>query len=234
AAFLRAQVRPAHVRGCEQAVRTLGMSGALVIPKDGAPVTIGHPVLHATPAADLGVPMYLRPDVFAQNNADANEDLVRSAMRALSARAEERILELYCGNGNFTFSICKSAGQVTSVEESSAALELARRSAEEGRVANVGFVQGDVSRVCDGLVAENAHFDRIFLDPPRGGAGHIASWADSLWVRSVVYVACDPAALARDAGRLRVAGFTAQTLQLVDLFPQTPHAEAVMSFDRSA
>src|SRR5262249_44021245 len=117
AAFLRAQVRPAHVRGCEQAVRTLGMSGALVIPKDGAPVTIGHPVLPAPPAADLGVPMYLRPDVFAQNNADANEDLVRSAMRALSARAEERILELYCGNGNFTFSICKSAGQVTSVEE---------------------------------------------------------------------------------------------------------------------
>jgi len=232
AVFLRAQVRPSHLRGCEQAVTTLGLSGAVVVPREGAPVTIREPVLRARPSPDLGVPIYLRPDAFAQNNAEANEDLVRSAIQALAAGPGERILELYCGNGNFTFAICKSAGAVTSVEHSPVALELARRSAQEGRVTNVRFVQGEVGRVCDGLVAERTRFDRILADPPRMGASRIARWADCLKVRSVVYVACDPGALARDAGRLRAAGFSPQTLQLVDLFPQTPHVEAVMSFSR--
>jgi len=213
-------------------VLKLGLSGAVAVPKNGAPVTIRDPVLRAGTSADLGVPIYLRPDAFAQNNAEANQELVRSAIQTLAAGPGERILELYCGNGNFTFAICKRAGEVTSVEQSPVALELARRSAEEGRVTNVRFVQGEAGRVCEGLVCEGARFDRIFADPPRSGASQIARWAERLKARNVVYVACDPGALARDAGRLRAAGFAAQTLQLVDLFPQTPHVEAVMSFRR--
>ena len=72
----------------------------------------------------------------------------------------------------------------------------------------------------------------MLVDPPRTGASQLAHWADRLEVRLLTYVACDPAALARDAGRLRAAGFRVGTLQLVDLFPQTPHIEAVMTFAR--
>ncbi len=82
------------------------------------------------------------------------------------------------------------------------------------------------------MISERISFDRMLVDPPRTGASRLGHWADRLGVRQLTYVACDPAALARDAGRLRAAGFGARTLQLVDLFPQTPHIEAVMAFAR--
>jgi 23S rRNA (uracil1939-C5)-methyltransferase len=233
ALFLRvAKTRAAHRIACEQAIADLGLSGAVVVPTEGSPTTIGEPVLRMAASPDLEVPLFLRPDAFAQSNAEANLFLVRAAVASLGSQSGERVLELYCGNGNFTFRIANAGATVTAVEQSAVALELARRSAREGKVANVRFVQGDAGSVCDGMISERISFDRMLVDPPRTGAGRLGHWADRLGVRQLTYVACDPAALARDGGRLRAVGFRARTLQLLDLFPQTPHIEAVMTFAR--
>jgi 23S rRNA (uracil1939-C5)-methyltransferase len=112
------------------------------------------------------------------------------------------------------------------------AIELARRSARVGEVKNVRFIQADVKKTAEALVKEGARFDLLLADPPRTGAPGIAAWARGLGVRRLVYVACDPAALARDAGELRRAGYRPIALQLLDMFPQTHHVEAVMSFEQ--
>ncbi|MEN9799659.1 MAG: hypothetical protein RL653_3356, partial [Pseudomonadota bacterium] len=88
--------------------------------------------------------------------------------------------------------------------------------------------------VAQGLAGEGRQFRYLLVDPPRTGAPKLPAVAKSLGVERLVYVACDPAALARDARALREAGFRAETLQVVDLFPQTHHVEAVMSFARAA
>jgi 23S rRNA (uracil1939-C5)-methyltransferase len=109
-------------------------------------------------------------------------------------------------------------------------MELARRSAREAGVQNVRFFQGDVKKTCESLIAEGERFDLLLADPPRTGAPGLAEWAEKLGVTTVVYVACDPVALAKDAKALLGKGFRAESVQVVDMFPQTRHVEAVMKF----
>lgn len=85
-------------------------------------------------------------------------------------------------------------------------------------------------RVCAGLQREGTRFDVLLVDPPRTGAAKLAQYAHPLGVRSLVYVGCDAGSLARDAGRLVEAGFRLQTVQLVDVFPNTHHVEALLAF----
>jgi 23S rRNA (uracil1939-C5)-methyltransferase len=97
---------------------------------------------------------------------------------------------------------------------------------------NGRFIQGDAEKIVKGLIAESHRADRLLLDPPRTGAPGVGSWASKLLVSRVVYVACDPASLARDAADLVAHGYAPRTLRLFDLFPQTRHIEAVMTFSR--
>jgi 23S rRNA (uracil1939-C5)-methyltransferase len=94
-------------------------------------------------------------------------------------------------------------------------------------------VLGDVRKMAPGLAQGGETFDALLADPPRTGAPGLGGWAASLGVRRVVYVACDPASLARDARELKDRGFSPRTLAVLDLFPQTRHVEAVMSFQRA-
>jgi 23S rRNA (uracil1939-C5)-methyltransferase len=121
---------------------------------------------------------------------------------------------------------------VLGVESSPVGVELAQRSAREGGVANVRFIQGDARKVSDGLKGEGQRFDLCLADPPRAGAPGLARQVSALGVKRVVYVACDPASLARDAAGLVEEGYKPLALQVVDMFPQTHHVEAVMSFER--
>ncbi|MFZ5470485.1 MAG: class I SAM-dependent RNA methyltransferase, partial [Myxococcota bacterium] len=215
ALHLSGPVKARHLELTESAVRALKLSGAVLVPKTASPRLVKSPVLRSTSPLSPKVPMYSRPDAFVQANAEANVALVTSAVVALGAKEHDRVLELYCGQGNFTFAIAGTAASVLAVESSGVSLELARRSAQEGRVDNVRFVQGEAAKVVKGLFAEGARFDLLLADPPRAGAPGLSHWARMLGARRVVYVACDPAALARDARELRVAGFRPHTLQIV-------------------
>lgn len=223
----KAQLRPRHRELTELAVREGLIDGAILHPGEGKgqPEIIGDPVLE-----EEGV--LHRPDGFAQANAVVNRRLVNQAVELLDLRGGERVLELYSGNGNFTFRIAPSVAQVVAVESAALSVGLAQKSALKRSVGNVRFVQGDSEKIATGLVRESERFDRLLVDPPRTGAPGVGTWAAGLLTTRVVYVACDPASLARDAKDLLAHGFKPLALQIFDLFPQTHHVEAVMAFSR--
>ncbi len=232
AAMLTGPVTARHIEATEAAVRALRLEGAVLVPREGSPRLIGKPALRSLSPLRPEVPMFLRPDAFAQAHAEANVGLVTAALYELAPRETDSVLELYSGNGNFTFPVAATARSVLGVESSPVGVELAQRSAREGGVANVRFIQGDARKVCDGLVNEGQRFELCLADPPRTGAQGLARQVAALGVKRVVYVACDPASLARDAAGLVEAGYKPLALQVVDMFPQTHHVEAVMSFER--
>jgi 23S rRNA (uracil1939-C5)-methyltransferase len=223
----KAQLRPRHREQVETLLREGVIDGALLHPGEGRgqPELLGEPVLE-----EEGV--LHRPDGFAQANAAVNRRLVQAAVEQLECQAGSRVLELYSGNGNFTFRLAPVAAQIVAVESHALSVSLAQKAALKRGVANVRFVQGDSEKIATGLAGEQERFDRLLVDPPRTGAPGVGTWASKLLVSRVVYVACDPASLARDAKDLLAHGFRPLAVQLFDLFPQTHHIEALMVFTR--
>jgi 23S rRNA (uracil1939-C5)-methyltransferase len=224
---LGAPARPRQRQALEALIREGLLAGAVLVPERGAgaPERCGAPEL-------LEGGVWHRPDGFAQANAALNRELVAAAVALLEVAPTHAVLELYAGNGNFTFPLAARAARVVAVEASSVSVQLAQRGAQALGASPLRLVQGDCAAIAEGLVGEGARFDRLLLDPPRTGAPGVARWAARLLVERVVYVACDPAALARDAAALADAGYRPETLQVFDLFPQTHHVEAVMAFAR--
>lgn len=223
----RAQIRPRHRDVMMLALRDGMIDGAILQPGEGKgqAEVLGKPVLE-----DDGV--LHRPDGFAQANAEVNRRLVQQAVELLEPRPADRLLELYCGNGNFTYRLAAAAAHVTAVESAALSVALAQQGALDRGLNNVRFVQGDSEKTAAGLVRENARFERLLVDPPRSGASGVGAWAAQLLVDRVAYVACEPTSLARDAKGLVAQGYRPLALQLFDLFPQTHHVEALMVFSR--
>ncbi len=171
----------------------------------------------------------LRPDVFAQASREGNRRLVDEALGALSPRPGERLLELYCGSGNFTFSLARAAGSVVAVEEEGVALELARRATPAELESRVEWVASRVESF-----RPVGSFDAVLLDPPRAGARGAVRLLGGLGARRIAYVSCDPATLARDVGELVRLGHRVASAAVLDLYPQTYHLEAVVGLERRA
>lgn len=219
--------KKAALRRLDSLARDLGVS-ALALAGEREVARFGDP---AVMVGRVGtVPLYSRPDLFTQAHAQQNERLQREVADAVAGA--QAVLELYAGGGNFTFAVAAAAREVTAVEGMAAAVELARRSAREGGVGQVRFVVGDALAVARALGREGRRFDAVLLDPPRTGARGIAKAAVALGAARVVYVSCDPATLARDARELATDGFRIARVQPFDLFPQTSHVEAVVTFER--
>jgi 23S rRNA (uracil1939-C5)-methyltransferase len=220
-------LRPRYQTGVEQLIHDGVIDGAVLLSAkgNGGVSLLGEPVLE-----EDGV--FHRPDGFSQANAAVNRVMVRQAVELLDVRSDHQVLELYSGNGNFTLRLAALARQVVAVESSALSVALAHKALLKAKRSNVRLVQADSERSASGLVGEHQRFDRLLVDPPRSGAPGVARWASGLLVQRLVYVACDPASLARDAKALVDHGFRPLALQLFDLFPQTHHVEAVMAFER--
>jgi 23S rRNA (uracil1939-C5)-methyltransferase len=227
ALLAKGALRPKHREAVQALIRDELVSGAVLVPGAGK----GAPELHGAAVLEEDGVLY-RPDGFAQANAEVNRLLVEHAVSQLEVGPNDSVLELYSGNGNFTFPLAAGASSVLAVESSTVSLGLAQQGARKQGFTNIRFAQGDCEKFSKGLVKESKRFSRILLDPPRTGAPGIGEWASRLLANRVVYVACDPAALARDAAELVAHGFLARTVRLFDLFPQTRHIEVVMSFSR--
>ncbi len=224
---LEARSRPRQREVLEGLVREGTLDGAVLVPErgGGAVERFGQPELEEGQ-------VWHRPDGFAQANAALNRTLVQAAVALLKAGPEHPVLELYAGNGNFTLALAARARQVVAVESSAVSVQLAQKGVQALGLKGVRLVQGDCAAIAEGLIGEGARFPRLLLDPPRSGAPGLARWASRLLVERLVYVACDPASLARDAAGLVEAGYRPLALQVFDLFPQTHHVEAVMVFSR--
>ena len=211
-------------------VRT-GVRGVVLVPETGTSEDVGRPTLRAPAPLRPEVSLLLRPEGFAQAHATATPILVERALELLAPERERPALELYAGNGTFTFALAARTASVLAVESSSLSVRLAVTASTASGLGNVRFVEGETEKVCRGLVKEGRRFELLLADPPRTGSPGIGRLARDLGVRRVVYVACDPGSLARDAAGLVAAGFRLTTIQQVDMFPGTHHSETLAAFD---
>ena len=165
---------------------------------------------------------------FWQSHKDAPRVLTDAVLNYAELRVGDHVLDLYGGVGLFTAAILPLVGEtgaVDLVEGSKSATSDATRNFSDAK--NVTVITGDVTTV----ITRFSHADVVVLDPPREGAGkEVIENLARIAPRTIVYVACDPAALARDAAYLRDCGYTLETIRAFDLFPMTHHIECVAKF----
>ncbi len=173
---------------------------------------------------------YSAATFFQVNTAMAGR-LVETVVQALELCGTEHVLDLYCGAGLFTAPISARAGYALGIEASRVAARDALNNLRSR--ANASVIAADVRH---GLLDDDVRkrtWQRVVLDPPRAGVdAETLSEIAAVGAARLVYVSCDPATLARDAGRLRKHGYTLRYAQPLDLFPQTHHVETVAVFDR--
>lgn len=178
---------------------------------------------------------HFRPDDFTQVNADINQAMVKKAIELMSPASEDIILDLFCGLGNFTLPMARFAKTVVGVEGSAAMVARAEYNAKQNGINNVHFLsanleeEGCLKPVFDRNMSQTSFFNKVLLDPPRTGAYTIVqALAAMKHIKSIVYVSCNPATLARDVGVLVHQGtFRLKSVQVMDMFPHTAHVESM-------
>lgn len=174
-----------------------------------------------------------RPGDFVQVNAPVNEAMVAQALDWLAPQAGERVLDLFCGLGNFSLPLARLGAEVVAIEGVAEMVDRARTNAERNGLETAHFYRADLSKpLIDAQWAEGG-FQAVLLDPPRDGALEIVRQMATLGARRVVYVSCNPATLARDAVELLGLGYQLKRAGVLDMFPQTAHVEAMALFERA-
>ncbi|MDG9876329.1 23S rRNA (uracil(1939)-C(5))-methyltransferase RlmD [Pseudomonas juntendi] len=210
---------------CEQANAQLWLQG------EGEPAPV-------EPAAPLGfalAPWQLelawRPGDFVQVNAQVNTAMIEQALAWLAPQADERVLDLFCGLGNFALPLARQAREVVAVEGVQAMVDRAAANARNNNVHNARFFQADLSQPLAGTGWAAEGFSAVLLDPPRDGAYEVVQGIARLKASRLVYVSCNPATLARDAQVLAGQGYRLTRAGILDMFPQTAHVEAMALFE---
>lgn len=192
-------------------------------------------------AAELryGLPQFdvairFQPTDFIQVNASLNTRMVDLAMQLLEPGAQEQVLDLFCGLGNFSLPIARRAQHVVGVEGEAGLVERARHNAIANGLHNAEFFAANlaVPDVATALWARR-RYDKVLLDPPRAGAREVLPVVAACGARRIVYVSCHPGSLARDAGLLvHEHGFKLSAAGVMDMFPHTAHVESIAVFER--
>ncbi|MBN8716967.1 MAG: 23S rRNA (uracil(1939)-C(5))-methyltransferase RlmD [Xanthomonadales bacterium] len=180
------------------------------------------------------ITLQFRPLDFIQVNARLNEAMIARALELLEVQPGERVLDLFCGLGNFTLPLARMAGDgaVVGVEGDAGLVARARANAERNGLRNVQFHAADLAQDLAGQPWLKAGFDRLLLDPARAGAIEVLRQLPLKGLKRIVYVSCHPGSLARDAGWLvNEAGWRLREAGVMDMFPHTAHVESIAVFD---
>ena len=190
---------------------------------------------------EFGIRMPFRPTDFTQVNHAINRVLVGRALRLLAPARSERVLDLFCGLGNFTLPLARLAREVVGIEGSEALTMRALANAKINQVdRRTSFACRNLFDVTADDLRALGPFDKFLIDPPREGAlavskalAEIAQSGEGALPRRIVYVSCNPATLARDAGLLvHEAGYRLKGAGVVNMFPHTSHVESIALFER--
>lgn len=183
---------------------------------------------------DADRPLTLRWEVggFSQVNLDQNKEMINLVTRLSDPWPEDRILDLFCGMGNFTLPLALKAAEVYGIESQGSAIRSGKRNCSENRITNCHFEKSDVESACRRLMEENRQFDIVICDPPRRGLAELIPYLASLTTRKLIYISCDPATLCRDLAALTESGLAITSIHPVDMFPQTHHIETVVSMEK--
>jgi 23S rRNA (uracil1939-C5)-methyltransferase len=184
---------------------------------------------------DFDIEHFFSPTEFTQVNPEVNRVLVRRAMALLEPRRGERIVDMFCGLGNFTLPIARSGATVVGIEGSQ---DLVRRATENaaanGLAGRVEYGLANLFEVTPASLQALGRFDKMLIDPPREGAVELVRALGSDGPRRIVYVSCNPATLARDAAILvGQKGYRLAGAGVINMFPNTSHVESIALFSKA-
>ncbi|MBW3694102.1 23S rRNA (uracil(1939)-C(5))-methyltransferase RlmD [Vibrio sp. T187] len=180
--------------------------------------------------SETGVKLPFSPSHFIQVNQQVNQKMVAQAIEWLNPTEGERVLDLFCGLGNFSLPLAKKAQHVVGVEGVDEMVQQAAANAKVNGLSNVEFYQANLEETLSSQPWAREKFDKVLLDPARAGASGIVDQISALGAHSVVYVSCNPATLARDSESLKKQGYQLTKLGMLDMFPHTSHLESMALF----
>ena len=178
------------------------------------------------------ITLHFQPGDFLQVNADVNQRMIRQAIDWLELSKEDIVLDLFCGLGNFTLPIARQVKTITGIEGSDEMVKRATHNAVINDIENAFFSRADLS-------ADNKHqhwlrspHNKIILDPPRAGAFELLSQLSGT-ATDILYISCEPSALARDSKLLAEKGYQLSRFCVMDMFPHTSHVESMALFQKT-
>ncbi|EMO7187694.1 23S rRNA (uracil(1939)-C(5))-methyltransferase RlmD [Pluralibacter gergoviae] len=178
-----------------------------------------------------GLRLTFSPRDFIQVNDGVNQQMVATALEWLEVGPQDRVLDLFCGMGNFTLPLATRAASVVGVEGVPALVAKAQQNAADNGLHNVTFYHENLEEDVTRQAWARNGFDKILLDPARAGAPGVLQHIVKLAPARVVYVSCNPATLARDSEVLLAAGYQITRLAMLDMFPHTGHLESMVLFE---
>ena len=200
--------------------------------QSGGPDTVqplnGESVQLSYALPDYNITHYFEATDFTQVNTDINKKMVKRAVDMLELASEDKVLDLFCGLGNFTLPLAKNAQQVVGVEGDKDLVERAKQNALQNGIENTRYYIANLFEPITELPWHNETFDKILLDPPRSGAYEIVQQIENFAAKRIVYVSCYPGTLARDLDVLvNEKGYTLEAAGVMDMFPHTGHVESI-------
>ena len=186
-------------------------------------------LIYSLPDYDLNFSFH--PLDFTQVNPAINRKMVNLALSLLELTESDNVLDAFCGIGNFSLAIARSAQTVFGLENSETSIERARENADANGISNSRFEIVDLFVGLNDLPGIDV-VNKVLVDPPRTGALELCEKLASTDVERVVYVSCNPKTLARDAQILVRSGFQLRQLGIIDMFPHTTHVESIALFTR--
>jgi len=183
----------------------------------------------------LGLRFQFDPLDFIQVNGGLNQQMVMRALDLLDPQPGDNILDMFCGLGNFTLPLATRAAHVLGIEASEEMVARGGFNARLNGLENVKFLAADLYQTQDKAPWPTTNYNKILLDPPRSGALELLPWIAASTVDRALYISCNPETLARDADILvNKYGFSLQGAGILNMFPHTPHSEAIALFERTA
>ena len=193
---------------------------------------VAQPLYYDLPEWDLR--LFFEPHDFTQVNLSLNRQMLKQALHYLQPAAEDTVLDLFCGLGNFSLPLARQAGHIIGAESDAPMVNRAEQNARHNGLSNCEFFSADLFAELTELPFLKQSFNKVLLDPPRSGAEQVVRWlAKTGQAEIVVYVSCNPSTLARDADILVHEGnYQLTHAGAMDMFPHTAHVEAMAVFSR--
>jgi 23S rRNA (uracil1939-C5)-methyltransferase len=170
---------------------------------------------------------------FTQVNAEINQQMLAQALKFLDSKSTDKVLDLYCGLGNFTLPIANRCSKVTGVEGDEAMVRRAKQNAQEQMIGNSEYFVADLNQPDPEAGWMRQRYEKIVLDPPRLGAFELTQIISRFAAKIIVYVSCQPSSLVRDSKIICDSGYRLTHLGIMDMFPQTAHVESMAVFERA-
>ncbi|MGD9153040.1 MAG: 23S rRNA (uracil(1939)-C(5))-methyltransferase RlmD [Gammaproteobacteria bacterium] len=181
---------------------------------------------------DHNVKLQFHPSDFTQVNPAINRKMINQAIELLNPQADEQILDLFCGLGNFTIPLAKYCDHIVGIEASKQMVERGYENAKFNNTQNANFYEFNLKEDFANCNWAKS-YDKLLLDPPRSGAAEIIAKIKTFNPKKILYVSCNPATFARDAGELvNKHGYKLAKAGIMDMFPHTAHVETMGLFTR--